>query len=64
MLKLSRSAYRYQAKKLDDGELKSVLLELATRKPRWGIRKMVDHPKIRAMLGTTNVFGECTVNWA
>ena len=45
MLQLSRSVYRYQVKKLDDGELRNALLELATRKPRWGIRKMVDYLK-------------------
>jgi len=42
MLKLSRSAYRYEAKKLDDEEIKQVLLEVAARKPRWGFRKMID----------------------
>jgi len=45
MLKLSRSAYRYQAKKPDDKEIKQMLLEIAARKPRWGIRKMVDYLK-------------------
>jgi putative transposase len=45
MLKLSRSAYRYQAKKPDDAEIRSMLLELAARKPRWGFRKMVDYLK-------------------
>ena len=45
MLRLSRSAYRYQAKKPDDKEIKQMLLEVAVRKPRWGIRKMVDYLK-------------------
>jgi putative transposase len=45
MLKLSRSAYRYQAKKADDEEVAQALLELAARKPRWGIRKMADYLK-------------------
>ena len=45
MLKLSRSAYRYEAKKLDDEELIQVLSDLAARKPRWGFRKMVDYLK-------------------
>jgi putative transposase len=45
MLKLSRSAYRYQAKKPDDEAIRSVLLELAARKPRWGFRKMADYSK-------------------
>ena len=45
ILKLSRSAYRYQAKRPDDGEISSLLLELAERKPRWGFRKMVDYLK-------------------
>jgi len=33
MLKLSRSAYRYQARKPDDEEIKQVLSEIAVRKP-------------------------------
>jgi len=45
MLKLSRSAYRYQAKQPDDEEIRSMLLKLAARKSRWGFRKMFDHLK-------------------
>ena len=45
MLKLSRSAYRYQAKNPDDKEIRSMLVELAARKPRWGFRKMIDFLK-------------------
>jgi len=45
MLKMSRSACRYQAKKPDDEEIKQMLLEVAARKPRWGFRKMVDYLK-------------------
>jgi len=45
MLKLSRSVYRYQGKKPDDEVIRSELLELAARKPRWGFRKMVDYRK-------------------
>jgi putative transposase len=45
MLELSRSVYRYQTKKPDDKEIRSMLLELAARKPRWGIKKMVDYLK-------------------
>lgn len=45
MLKLSRSAYRYQAKKPDDEEIRSMLVELAARKPRWGFKKMSDYLK-------------------
>jgi putative transposase len=45
MLKLSRSVYCYKAKKPDDKEIRSMLVELAARKPRWGFRKMVDYLK-------------------
>ena len=45
MLALSRSAYRYQAKKPDDEEIRSMLVELAARKPRWGFKKMSDYLK-------------------
>jgi putative transposase len=45
MLTMSRSAYRYQTKKPNDKEIRSILEELAARKPRWGFRKMVDYLK-------------------
>jgi putative transposase len=41
MLDLSRSAFRYQAKKPDDKVIAEALLELAGRKPRWGFGKML-----------------------
>ena len=40
MLKISRTAYRYQASKQDDGEISELLLLIAERKPRWGFKKM------------------------
>lgn len=40
MLKMSRSVYRYQAKKQDDQVIAGALLEIAGRKPRWGLGKM------------------------
>jgi putative transposase len=43
MLNLSRSVYRYQAKKSGDEEIARALLELACRKPRWGFGKMQDY---------------------
>ena len=43
MLNLSRSVYRYQAKKGGDEEITKALLELADRKPRWGFGKMQDY---------------------
>ncbi|MFZ3151240.1 MAG: IS3 family transposase [Anaerolineaceae bacterium] len=43
MLNLSRSVYRYQAKKGGDEEIAKALLELTSRKPRWGFGKMQDY---------------------
>lgn len=40
LLSISRSVYRYQPKKPDDGEIAEQLLQLAERKPRWGFGKM------------------------
>lgn len=40
LLNLSRSVLHYQAKKTDDHEIEQKLLELASRKPRWGCAKM------------------------
>ena len=40
---LSRSVYRYQAKKTDDRHIEQELLQLAERQPRWGYRKMIDY---------------------
>jgi putative transposase len=43
ILDLSRSAYRYQAKKTDDGQIEQELRHLAERQPRWGYGKMIDY---------------------
>jgi putative transposase len=43
LLGISRTVYRYQAKKPDDGEIQKQLRELADRKPRWGFKKMYDY---------------------
>lgn len=40
LLSISRSVYRYQSKKPDDGEIAEQLLQLAKGKPRWGFGKM------------------------
>ena len=40
MLNMSRSVYRYKAKPSADKELQEQLLNLASRKPRWGFQKM------------------------
>jgi putative transposase len=40
LLNVSRTAYRYQSKKPDDGEIREQLQILAERKPRWGFGKM------------------------
>jgi putative transposase len=40
LLNVSRSAFRYQPKRPDDGELADVLLRLMERWPRWGFGKM------------------------
>jgi putative transposase len=45
VLNLSRSVFRYQGKKLDDGEIEKELLALAARKPRWGFGKMLTYLK-------------------
>lgn len=45
MLKLSRSAYHYQARKVNDEEIQRALSEISDRKPRWGLRKMVAYLK-------------------
>lgn len=37
---MSRSGFRYQAKKSDDQEIRNELQTLAERKPRWGFKKM------------------------
>ncbi len=42
---MSRSGFRYQAKKSDDGEIRVELQALAERKPRWGFQKMNDYLK-------------------
>ena len=40
---MSRSGFRYQAKKSDDCEIKEQLQIIAERKQRWGFRKMYDY---------------------
>jgi putative transposase len=45
MLDLSRSVFRYQARKRDEGEIAQELLQLAGRKLRWGFGKMADYLK-------------------
>lgn len=39
---ISRTGYRYQRRRPDDSRLIARLQELAERKPRWGLGKMVD----------------------
>ena len=43
ILDLSRSVYRYQAKKSDDWQIEQELQHLAERQPRWGYGKMIDY---------------------
>ncbi len=43
MIGLSRSGFRYQAKKSDDEEIIELLTEIAERKPSWGFKKMNDY---------------------
>ena len=43
MLDLSRSVFRYQVRKLNDGKIAQELLRLAGWKPRWGFDKMADY---------------------
>ncbi len=45
MLHLSRSVFRYEARKRDEKELAKELLAVAWRKPRWGFGKMADYLK-------------------
>ncbi len=40
LFNLSRTVYRYQAKRKDDSDIRQRLQELAERKPRWGLGKM------------------------
>ena len=42
-MNLSRSVFRYEARKRDEQELSKELLEVAGRKPRWGFGKMADY---------------------
>lgn len=42
---MSRSAYRYQAKRTDDHEIEQELRRLAESQPRWGYGKMIDYLK-------------------
>ena len=43
ILDLSRSAYHYQAKRVDDQRIEQELQKLANSQPRWGYGKMVDY---------------------
>ena len=45
LLTISRSTYRYQAIKQDDGEIREQLQEIAEKKPRWGFKKMYHYLK-------------------
>lgn len=45
IMNLSRSVFRYQARKRDEQELVHELLAMAERKPRWGFGKMADYLK-------------------
>ena len=45
LLKISRTAYRYQAKKPDDSEIRAELQKIADEKLRWGFKKM--YPYLR-----------------
>jgi len=42
LLGISRTGYRYEPKRRDDGKIIARLQDLAERKPRWGLGKMVD----------------------
>lgn len=42
LFQISRTVYRYQVVKKDDGEIEELLNRLAESKPRWGFRKMFD----------------------
>jgi putative transposase len=42
MLDLSRTVFRYQAKRLEDGPIRESLRTLAVQNPRWGFEKMND----------------------
>lgn len=41
LLGISRTTFRYESRRPDDGELVARLQDLAERKPRWGLGKMV-----------------------
>jgi putative transposase len=43
ILDVSRTVYRYQAKRSEDGPIREALQGIAQRKPSWGFRKMVDY---------------------
>lgn len=42
---MSRSGYRYKARKPDDADIRQQLLMIAERKPRWGYKKMYAYLK-------------------
>lgn len=50
MVGISRSGFRYQAKKPDDGEVKEQLQIIAERKPRWGFKKMYAYLKTQGYI--------------
>jgi putative transposase len=50
VLNLSRSAYRYQAKKTGDQQIEQELQRLANSQPRWGYGKMIDYLKYQGYL--------------
>jgi putative transposase len=45
VLALSRSVYRYQAKKTDEAQIEQALRQLAEQHRRWGYSKMIDYLK-------------------
>jgi putative transposase len=46
LLGISRTAFRYEHRQPDDEALIARLLELAERRPRWGVGKMVDRLRL------------------
>ena len=43
LLGISRTGFRYERKQPDDTEIIARLQDMAERKPRWGLGKMVDY---------------------
>ena len=44
-LGISRTAFRQQPQKSDDGEIVKLLVKIAEHKPRWDFKKMYDYLK-------------------